>query len=164
MNTRLRRLAVVTVGTTALTLSTTTAGADGPARRQHRLSYTVSAQLVGGGVDCDPTTPSRCIHSFRNVWTYTGEMTGTSYSSGTAALGSDGLYHAVAIERFNGSVNGCGDGTLIIRQTGELDPTTGEATGSWTIVADAGTGALAHASGGSVNGRAGDEPVAMIRC
>ena len=31
MNTRLRRLAVVTLGTIALTLSTTTAGADGPA-------------------------------------------------------------------------------------------------------------------------------------
>jgi len=164
MHTRLRRLVVVTLGTIALTLSTTTAGADGPAHRQHRLSYTVSEQRGGGGVDCDPTTPSRCIFSFQVLWTYSGEMTGTSYSSGTASLGSDGLYHAVAIERFSGSVAGCGDGTLIIRQTGELDPTTGEFTGSWTIVADAGTGDLSHASGGSVNGSARDEPVAMIRC
>jgi|SRR5215213_3722160 hypothetical protein len=164
MTTHTRRLAVVTLGTIALTLSASTAGADGAAPRQHRLSYTVSSQPVGGGVDCDPTTPSRCIPSFQNVWTYTGGMTGTSYSSGTAALGSDGVYHAVAIERFSGSVNGCGEGTLIIRQTGELDPTTGEATGSWTIVADAGTGDLADASGGSVNGSARDEPVAMIRC
>ena len=33
----------------------------------------MSLQVVGGGVDCDPTTPSRCIFSFQNVKTYTGE-------------------------------------------------------------------------------------------
>jgi hypothetical protein len=164
MITRPRRLAVVTLGTIALSLSTTTAGADGPAQSQHRLSYTASLQIVGGGVECDPTTPSRCIGSFQNLRTYTGGMTGTSYSAGTASLGSDGLYHGVAIELFTGSVDGCGDGTLVIRQIGDLDPTTGGGTGSWTIAADAGTGELAHASGGSVNGSASDESVAMIRC
>jgi Protein of unknown function (DUF3224) len=164
MTTHTRRLAVVTLGTIALTLSTTTAGADGPAESQHRLNYTMSLQAVGGGIDCDPTTPSRCIFSFQNVKTYTGDLTGTSYGSGTAALGSDGLYHAVVIERFSGSVNGCGDGTLITRVADDFDLATGEATGSWTIVAHAGTGDLAHASGGSVNGAARDEPVAMIRC
>ena len=63
MNTRLRRLAVVTLGTIALTLSTTTAGADSSAESQHRLTYTMSLQAVGGGIDCDPTTPSRCIET-----------------------------------------------------------------------------------------------------
>ena len=164
MNTRLRRLAVATLGTVALTLSTTTAEADSSAGSQHRLSYTMSLQAVGGGIDCDPTTPSRCIVSFQNVKTYTGGLTGTSYGSGTAALGSDGLYHAVVIERFSGSVSGCGEGTLIIRVADDFDPATGKAIGSWTIVADAGTGDLAHASGGSVNGSASDQPVAMIRC
>ncbi len=164
MTTRLRRLAVVTLGTIAFTLSTTTAGADGPPEPQHRLSFEVALQIVGGGQNCDPTTPSRCIGSFQNVRTYTGGMTGTSYSSGTAALGSDGLYHGVAIELFTGTVDGCGDGTLVIRQTGDLDPMTGGGTGSWTIVDDAGTGDLAHASGGSVKGSASDESVAMIKC
>jgi hypothetical protein len=163
MTTHTRRLAVVTLGTIALTLSTTTAGADSP-ESQHRLSYTMSLQAVGGGVDCDPTTPSRCIFSFQNVKTYTGGLTGTSYGSGTAALGSDGLYHAVVVERFSGSVSGCGEGTFITRVADDFDLATGKATGSWTIVADAGTGDLAHASGGSVNGSASDERVAMIRC
>ena len=86
-------------------------------------------QLVGGAQHCDPTTPNRCVHSFQNVWTYTGEITGTAYAAGTAALGSDGLFHAVAIEHFSGTVNGCGDGTLVIRQTGELDPVTGDVHG-----------------------------------
>jgi hypothetical protein len=164
MPTPTRRLAVVALGTIGLALSTTTAGADGPAASQHRLSYTMSLQPVGGGIDCDPTTPSRCIFSFQNVKTYTGELTGTSYGSGTAALGSDGLYHAVVVERFTGTVSGCGEGTFITRVADDFDLATGKATGSWTIVAGSGTGDLQHASGGSVNGSASDDPVAMIRC
>ncbi len=70
----------------------------------------------------------------------------------------------MAIELFTGSVDGCGDGTLVISQIGDLNPTTGRGTGSWTIAADAGTGDLAHASGGSVNGSASNDTVAMIRC
>ena len=164
MITRTRRLAVATLGTIALTFSTTAAAADGPSERQHRLSYTVSLEIVGGGVHCDPTTPTRCIGSFQNVRTYAGGLTGTSYSAGTASLGSDGLYHGVAVELFTGSVDGCGSGTLVIQQIGALDPIGDRSAGSWTIAADAGTGDLAHASGGSVNGSASDDTVAMIRC
>ncbi len=164
MITHPRRLAVVALSTIALSLSTTTAGADGPAEREHRVSFDVTVQIVGGGQECDPTTPGRCIFSFQNVRTYTGGLSGTSYSAGTAALGSSGLYHGVAIELFTGSVDGCGEGTLIIRQSGDLDPTGERSTGAWTIVADAGSGDLAQASGGSVNGSASDENVWMIRC
>jgi Protein of unknown function (DUF3224) len=162
-----RRRTIVALTATAITLALSATTADArpdPARQPHRLRYTTSAQLVGGDVHCDPTTADRCIPSFQNVWTYDGDIRGTSFAAGTAALGPDGLYHGVAIELFTGSVEGCGDGTLVIRQIGTLDPATGTSEGSWTIVAGAGTGDLAGATGGSTSGRTGEPARAVIRC
>ena len=108
--------------------------------------------------------PTRCVGTFQNVITYTGDMTGTSYASGSAALAPDGIYRATAIEQFSGTIAGCGTGTMIIEQVGTLDPATGVADGSWRIVAGAGSGDLADATGGSVRTPLGTRTQAIVRC
>jgi hypothetical protein len=153
------------VGVAALGLALPTTAAFGQSHRPHRITYTATLQPTGGRVSCDPTMPARCVGTFENVITYSGDMAGTSFASGSAALAPDGLYHGTAIEQFSGSVAGCGDGTMVIEQSGTLDPATGTSTGSWRIVPGAGSGDLASATGGSRHGRVGaQEQHAVIRC
>ena len=76
----------------------------------------------------------------------------------------DGIYRATAIEQFTGSMAGCGTGTVVIEQKGTLDPATGRSEGSWAIVAGAGSGDLATATGGSIHVAAGEPGKAWIRC
>ena len=96
--------------------------------------------------------------------TYTGGITGTSFAVGAAALAPDGIYRATAIEQFTGTIAGCGSGTVVIQQTGTLDPATGRSEGSWAIVPGAGSGDLATATGGSSRARRGERGKAWIRC
>ena len=158
----IRRVALTAIAATVLA-APGTSEAD-PGHRPRRVVYSVTRQLTGGDAPCDTTTPTRCVGTFQNLITYTGDMSGTSYASGSAALAPDGIYRATAIEQFSGSITGCGTGTLIIEQSGTLDPVTGADDGTWRIVPGTGTGDLANASGASARTRPGAPLRALIRC
>jgi Protein of unknown function (DUF3224) len=59
----------------------------------------------------------------------------------------DGTYQGQGVAQFTGTVDGCGSGTLIMFETGILDPATGEERGTWSVTAGQGTGDLAQLSG-----------------
>ena len=157
-----RCLSVAAVVLAGLATPSTASVASGDGVRH--INYDLSRQLTGGRAPCDPTTPGRCVGTFENVITYTGDVTGTSYAVGSAALAPDGIYRATAIEQFSGTITGCGTGTVIIQQIGTLDPATGRSDGSWTIVAGAGSGDLAETTGSSTGRGADTQGEAWIRC
>jgi len=159
---RLVGLAAVLVLVLAASSSAGARADGGHGTRQVRFSTT--AQLVGGDSGCDPTTPARCAGTFRSVRTYTGDIEGTAYVVGSAALLPDGTYQGQDIAQFTGTIAGCGTGTLVIIETGILDPATGSEHGTWTITAGQGTGDLAQVSGsGSADSQAGGA-VGQLRC
>ena len=64
-----------------------------------------------------------------------------------------------------GSVEGCETGTLVITESGILDPATGGGSGTWTITAGQGTGDLAQVSGTlSGDSRIDDVVRGAVRC
>jgi hypothetical protein len=66
---------------------------------------------------------------------------------------------------FTGRVAGCGSGTLVIVETGYLDPATGATWGTWQITAGGGTGDLADVSGTLAGDtRVDDQTTGTIRC
>jgi hypothetical protein len=158
---RLSAAAVAAVAIGGLALPATSPAS---AHRIRHVTYDAVLQPTGGTAPCDPTMPTRCVGTFENVITYSGGMSGTSYAVGAAARAPDGIYRGTAIEQFSGTIAGCGTGTVIIHQTGTLDPATGRAGGSWTIVAGAGSGDLAETTGGSADAVVGEPGRAWIRC
>jgi hypothetical protein len=160
----MRRLSVaaIALGIGGIAVPATSSVAS--AHRIRHVTYDAALQPTGGTAPCDPTTPARCAGTFENVITYSGGITGTSFAVGAAALAPDGVYRAMAIEQFAGTITGCGTGTVVIRQTGTLDPTTGRSEGSWAIVPGAGSGDLAKATGGSSRAVVGERGAAWIRC
>jgi hypothetical protein len=120
-------------------------------------------QIVGGDAGCDPTDATRCAGTFRTVRTYAGDLTGTAYVVGSAVLLGDGTYQGQAVAQFTGDIAGCGSGTLVMLETGILDPATGGSSGSWTIVAGRGTDNLAGTSGSGTAGPTGDV-AGKVRC
>jgi hypothetical protein len=158
--TRLAVTAAAMVGIGGFAVPSTGASA----HRLRHVTYDAVLQPTGGTTPCEPTPPKRCVGTFENVITYSGGITGTSYAVGAAALAPDGLYRGTAIEQFSGTIAGCGTGTLIIQQTGTLDPATGRSEGSWTILPGAGSGDLATATGGDSNAVTGERGRAWIRC
>jgi hypothetical protein len=159
---RLSLAAIAVVGLGSLAAPATSSVAS--AHRIRHVTYQATLQPTGGTGVCDPTVPTRCAGTFENVITYTGGITGTSYAVGAAALAADGRYRGTAIEQFSGTIAGCGTGTVIIQQTGVLDPATGGSEGSWTIVPGTGTGDLTTVTGGSSNVTAGQPAKAWVRC
>ena len=126
---------------------------------------TSAPTLVGGDFGCDPTDPTRCAGTFRNTRTLSGDFTGTAYQVGTATLLPDGTYQGAGLVLFSGAVAGCGSGTLVIVESGRLDPATGAGRGTWQITAGEGTDDLANVSGAlSVDTRIDDLTSGTIRC
>jgi hypothetical protein len=166
--TRARRLPVAAVAALAVLASGSSpvgAGSDGGhGTRQVELTQS-SPVLVGGDFGCDPTDPTRCGATFRNLRTLSGDFTGTAYQVGTAALLPDGIYQGVGLQLFTGTVDGCGTGTLTIVETGRLDPVTGATWGTWEITAGQGTGELTDVSGSlSGDSRVDDVLTGTLRC
>ena len=124
---RLSVAAIALVGIGGIAVPATSSVAS--AHRIRHVTYDAALQPTGGTAPCDPTTPARCAGTFENVITYTGGITGTSFAVGAAALAPDGVYRAMAIEQFTGTIAGCGTGTVVIRQTGTLDPDDGPLRG-----------------------------------
>jgi hypothetical protein len=144
-----RRLAIpAAVALTAFVIgSPVGADPDGGHGTRH-VQFTGSPPvLVGGDFGCDPTAPTRCVGTFRNTRTLSGDFTGTAYQVGTATLLPDGTYQGAGLVLFTGAVNGCGSGTLTIIESGRLDPATGAGWGTWEITSGEGTGDLANVGG-----------------
>jgi hypothetical protein len=130
-----------------------------------QVAFSTTVQIVGGDAGCDPTDPTRCAGTFRSIRTFTGDLAGTAYVVGSATLLGDGTYQGQALAQFTGEVEGCGQGTLLMLETGVLDPATGGGHGTWTIVAGQGTGDLANTSGsGTADASAAPDTVGTIRC
>ena len=162
----IRRLGV-TAGTLLLVAGAPPTLADTPdgGHGTRLVAFDSTVQIVGGDSACDPTDPSRCAGTFRAVHTYRGDLAGTAYVAGSAVLMSDGTYQGQSVVQFTGDVTGCGHGTLIMLEEGVLDPVTGAAPGTWTIVAGRGTGDLAATSGGGTGGLPGTPgATGTIRC
>ena len=149
---RTRRLtAVLAVASLVVVLSSPQANADGDENARHNgghVTVTVSPPtLVGGDFGCDPTDATRCVGTFRNVRTVTGDLEGTAYQVGAASALPDGTYQGAGVVLFTGTVRHCGAGTLVIVEAGVLDPLNGGGSGTWDITAGQGTGELAGAHG-----------------
>jgi hypothetical protein len=127
------------------------------------VEFASTVQLVGVDSACDPTDPARCAGTYRNIRTFTGDLTGTAYVAGSAVLLGDGTYQGQDVAQFTGEVAGCGQGTLIMLEVGVLDPASGTDAGTWTIVAGRGTGDLAQTSGAGTGGSA-TGATGTIRC
>jgi len=167
---RSRRLAAAAAAV-AVVAAITGAGpaSAGNGRSSRPLSVTVTVgppTPVGGDFGCDPTDPARCVGTFRNVRTFSGDLTGTAYQVGAAALLPDGTtYQGAGVVLFTGSVKRCGTGTMLLVETGRLDAGTGASSGTWEISAGQGTGDLADVSGSlSSNRTASDTATGKIRC
>ena len=164
---RIRRLATaaVALGAVALGSQPAVARPDGGHGTRH-VHFVVSAPvLVGGDFGCDPTDPTGCAGTFRNLRTLSGDFTGTAYQVGTAVALPDSTYQGAGLVLFTGTVDGCGTGTLVIVESGRLDPTTGAAWGTWEISAGLGTGGLAQLSGSlSADTRLSAATNGTIRC
>ena len=157
---RLVGLAAVLV---LITSGTAAARPDG-GHGTRRVHFTSTTQFVGSASACDPTTPTRCAGTFQSVRTFGGDIQGTAYVVGSAVLLRDGTYQGQDVAQFTGTIEGCGRGTLLIIETGILDPATARERGTWTITAGQGTGDLARVSGsGTADTRAGGAAGA-IRC
>ena len=164
---RTRRRATVAATALIVLAVSSTAGArpDGGIGTRHVEITSSAPTLVGGDFGCDPTDPSRCAGTFRNVSTIAGDLIGTTYQVGTATVLPDGTYHGVAIVVFTGEVVGCGSGTLVMVQDGYVDPASGTNWGTATITAGEGTGDLTDVSGTLVNdSRVSSSSTGTIRC
>jgi hypothetical protein len=161
----MRRLGITTAALLLVTGSQATMAAPLEAghNRSRQVRFTTTFETVGGDFGCDPTAPERCAGTFRTVRTYSGDLTGTAYVVGTAAPLVDGTYQGQDVAQFTGEVEHCGTGTLVMVETGTLDPATGETHGTWKIVAGQGTGDLADASGSGTADTTG-QAVGRIRC
>jgi Protein of unknown function (DUF3224) len=157
---RLVGLAAVVIVLTASTAAARPTGGNGT----RHVVFSSTSEIVGFETACDPSEPTRCAGTFRSIRTYTGDLTGTAYVVGSAVLLADGTYQGQDVAQFSGTVEGCGGGTLILVDTGILDPATANEHGTWAIAAGQGTGALAHVSGtGTSDTRAGGA-TGTLRC
>jgi hypothetical protein len=163
----IRRIVGVTAVLGMLVATSHTAGArpDGT-DGSRRAEFTASSPVgVGGDFGCDPTDPTRCAGTFRNVRTLSGDFSGTTYQVGSAVRAPDGTYLGQALVQFTGSVAGCGSGTLLIEEAGVLDPATGHSWGTWTITSGHGTGDLTELSGTlAADTRLSETTTGKVRC
>jgi hypothetical protein len=145
---RMRLIAGLVAGLLILSASAAGATRSDSGRGRRHVAFRSTTQIVGGDSACDPTVATRCAATFRTIRTFTGDLSGTAYIVGSAVLLADGTYQGQDVSQFTGTINGCGSGTLIMIETGVLDPATANERGRWTIVAGQGTGDLSHVSGG----------------
>jgi hypothetical protein len=76
-----------------------------------------------------------------------GALTGSSVSGGAGFPLPGGGYAGVGIRRFEGTIEGCGSGTVMVTEVITSSDGT-EASGTWAIVESSGTEDLADAAGG----------------
>ena len=101
------------------------------------------AKSTVGDPVCDAA--QHCIYPLTITATVTGDLTGTTVSqSAGALLGTE--FAASGTQIFNGTVKGCGTGSMVMLATGR-GSTTGTTTSSWIIAEGFGTGDLAKATG-----------------
>jgi Protein of unknown function (DUF3224) len=126
--------------------------------------FTSTVRTVGGDAGCDPTEPTRCGATYRDIRTFSGDLNGTAYVVGSAVLLADRTYQGQDLAQFTGEIVGCGRGTLLMLEVGVLDPATGGSHGTWTIVPGQGTGDLALTSGSGTGDTSAPASVGRIRC
>jgi hypothetical protein len=155
------------VGLAAVFVLVTSSAASARPDRDHgarHVHFASTSQFLGGNSACDPTAPTRCAGTFQSVRTFAGDIEGTAYVVGSAVLLRNGTYQGQDVAQFTGTIEGCGSGTLLMIDTGVLDPATANERGTWTIVGGQGTGDLARVSGsGTTDTRAGGA-TGGIRC
>jgi hypothetical protein len=128
------------------------------------VEFGSTSQVVGGDSGCDPTDPSRCAGTYRVVRTLVGDLTGTAYAVGSAVPFADGTYQGQGIAQFTGTVDGCGSGTMLMLESGVLDPSAPRESGTWEIVAGRGTGDLVDTSGSGTADSSAGGSTGTIRC
>ena len=143
----MRRTAGLVAGILVLSASSAAAARSASGRGRRHVVFRTTAQVLGFESSCDPTVTTRCAGTFRTIRTFTGDLTGTSYVVGSSVLLADGTYQGQDVAQFTGTINGCGTGTLIMIETGVLDPANASERGRWTIVGGQGTGDLSHVAG-----------------
>jgi hypothetical protein len=142
MRWRLGLLCVVAAMAVGLTPNAASAGP---------LLHSVSATFSGGP---DTVTSFRCVPADRPVIcrgaaggdaAYSGGWTGTSHYDYRFVILPSGSYIVDLVERFHGTVEGCGEGTFVVRSH-ETIAATGVAHGRW-VIAPGGTGDFTGLSG-----------------
>lgn len=115
------------------------------------LLHSVSATFSGGP---DTITSFQCVPADRPVTcrgtaggdaAYAGAWTGTSHYDYSFVILPSGSYIVELVERFQGTVEGCGKGTFVVRTHESISP-VGVGSGRWAIAAG-GTGDFTHLTG-----------------
>lgn len=112
-----------------------------------------------GSTSCTPDSAACVVVGAEPVsYEVTGDWVGTltDATGASGAEGGDGLYQyqAVGVRIFDGTVEGCGEGSVVFASEDEnlvaLDGSIAEPTraGRWWVVAGTGTGDLARMTGG----------------
>ena len=111
----------------------------------------ISATFTGGpdtvsNFRCVPIDrPATCHGAASGDAAYAGDWTGTSHYDYLFVITATGSYSVDIIERFYGTVQGCGQGTFVVRTHEMIDP-TGVARGQW-VISPGGTGDFLNLTG-----------------
>ena len=140
-----RRLAVlIAAAAMAIGVMSSTAGAV-PLFHPASATFTSGPDTVTS-FQCVPATqPVTCHGAAGGEAVYSGGWTGASHYDYRFIILPSGSYIVDSVERFHGTVDGCGKGTFVIR-THETIAASGEAHGRWAI-ASGGTGDFVNLTG-----------------
>src|SRR3954452_6754167 len=95
---------------------------------------------------CVPADPvATCHGTAGGDAVYSGDWTGTSHYDYGFVITATGSYTVDIIERFEGTIDGCGQGAFVVRTHESIDP-TGVARGRW-VIAPQGTGDFSNLTG-----------------
>ena len=115
------------------------------------LLHPVSATFAGGpdtvtSFQCVPASqPVTCRGTAEGNAAYAGDWAGTSHYDYSFVILPSGSYIVELVERFHGTVEGCGAGTFVVRTHETISP-TGVGSGRW-VIATGGTGDFAGLAG-----------------
>src|SRR5436305_1622981 len=140
-----RQLSVLcSVAAVGLGLMASPAGA-APQRQSTTATFTGGPDTVTT-FRCEPADAiATCHGTAGGNAVYSGDWTGTSHYDYRFVITATGSYSVDITERFEGSVNGCGQGTFVVRTHESIEP-TGVARGRW-VIAPQGTGDFSDLAG-----------------
>src|SRR5262249_9762082 len=120
---------------------------------------------AGGSAGPATINPPVCDSSFHCVSSFSfgqgapthGDLVGTFVVAGGGSLVGSTIQIS-SVETFNGTVSGCGTGTVLIRSDTHTNADFSGGGGTWSVVPGSGTGDLTNLVGGGTGDFTGAEP------
>ena len=137
---------LVLAGTTAVAGASVTNPAKPQTSRpdKHEMTWTNTAPpIVIGAPQCNAA--GQCLYPWTEAGQTTGDLQGTYIASGVASVNATGQFAVARIDTFTGTIEGCGTGSITLRETEDLGPAPKPTR--WQVVDGFGTGDLAAVQG-----------------